>query len=505
MKANQIKTGVILSYAVIVLNMVIGIIYTPLLTEKLGQSEYGLYSLVTTIISYLTILDFGFGNSIIIYTAKYRANNQKDTEQKLHGMFFVIYTIIGFIAGVVGILLWANVDKLFGATMTAQELEKAKILMGILTFNMVITFPFSIFSSIITAYEKFIFAKVLNIIRIVLNPIITIILLKLGYKSIALVILTTILNIAVLLTNFLYCRIKLNIRLKFGKIDKGILFSIMSLSIWVFLNSIIDKVNWSLDQFVLGIVSGTSEVAIYSVASNLITMYINFSVAISGVLLPRIATMQENNASNEEFTEVFIKTGRIQYILMALITSGFILFGREFIDITWVGIEYDKAYFIALILMIPTLIPLIQNVGLNILQVKKQYKFRVIILFLLAIVNVGISIGLSKVYGGIGAAIGTAIITLLGAVMFMNIFYYKKTKIDIPKFWKNIAKLTIPVIIACIIGIVQKSLFNIDSTAKLITQIIAYATIYAILMWLLGMNTYEKNLIKEPLKKMLKK
>ena len=204
MKVNQVKVGIVLSYAVIVLNMVIGIIYTPLLTKQLGQSEYGLYSLVTTIISYLTILDFGFGNSIIIYTAKYRANKQKKEEQKLHGMFLIIYTVIGIIAGIVGIIIWANVDRFFGARMTTQELEKAKVLMGILTFNMVITFPFSIFSSIITAYEKFVFAKILNIIRILLNPIITVILLKLGYKSIGLVILTTVLNIMVLLMNFLY-------------------------------------------------------------------------------------------------------------------------------------------------------------------------------------------------------------------------------------------------------------------------------------------------------------
>ena len=70
MKINQIKVGVILSYVVIALNMIIGIAYTPILTGSLGQSEYGLYSIVSSIISYLTILDFGFGNAIIIYTAK---------------------------------------------------------------------------------------------------------------------------------------------------------------------------------------------------------------------------------------------------------------------------------------------------------------------------------------------------------------------------------------------------------------------------------------------------
>ena len=179
MKKNEIKLGAILSYLIIVLNMVIGIVYTPILTTKLGQSEYGLYSLVSTIISYLTVLDFGFGNAIIIYTSRYIAKKEKQKEQKLHGMFLIIYSVIGLIAGIIGVILTINVDNLFHTTMSQQELHKARILMSILTLNLVATFPLSIFSSIITAYEKFIFAKILNILIIILNPIIMIILLDL--------------------------------------------------------------------------------------------------------------------------------------------------------------------------------------------------------------------------------------------------------------------------------------------------------------------------------------
>ena len=505
MKINQVKLGAMLSYVVIVLNMLIGVLYTPILTGKLGQSEYGLYSLVTTIISYLTILDFGFGNAIIIYTAKYRASKEKEKEEKLHGMFLVIYTIIGIVAGLIGIILCCNVDSLFGKTMTVAELSKARILMAILAFNLVVTFAFSIFSYIITAYEKFIFSKILNIIRIAINPIIMIILLNMGYKSIALVLVTTILNILVLLINFVYCKTKLKIKFRFGKFDKVLLKAIAALSIWVFLNSIIDKINWTLDQFVLGIVKGTKEVGIYSVASHLMTMYINFSVALSGVLLPRIAMMEEKSADDKEYTELFVRTGRLQYILMALVTTGFLLYGREFINILWVGPEYDQAYFIALIMMIPTIVPLIQNVGLNILQVKKQYKFRVIALSVLAVFNVGISIVLAKKYGGIGAAIGTTLATILGAGIFMNIFYYKKTKIDIPLFWKNIFKLSIPVIISVWLGFLIKYFVHIDTALKLSTEIIIYTIAYMILVWFLGMNKYEKNLILNPLRKVLKK
>ena len=494
-----------MSYIVIVLNMIIGVLYTPILTSKLGQSEYGLYSFISTIISYLTVLDFGFGNAIIIYTSKYIANKEKEKEEKLHGMFLIIYSIIGLMAGLIAVFLTINVENLFGNTMTIEELKKAKILMSILTINLVLTFSLSIFSSIITAYEKFIFSKTLNIIRIILNPLIMIVLLNMGYKSIALVILITVLNLSTLLINAIYCKTKLKIKLRFGKMDIPLLKEIMAYSVWVFLNSVMDKINWNIDQFVLGIVSGTVVVAIYSVAGQLSHMYLNFSTAIAGVLLPKIAQMEAQRASDEEFTEIFIKTGRIQYIIMALIITGFVLFGREFINLMWVGPEYDSAYIMACILMIPLTIPLIQNVGLNIIQAKNQYKYRVKVLFIFAIFNLVISIFLAKVYGGIGAATGTALSILFGQIIFMNIFYYKKTHIDIPRFWKEIFKMSIPIVIAVIISVAIKCILPITSNWMLVMEILIYTLIYSLVVIKFSMNDYERDFLKKPINKILQK
>ena len=506
MKENkEIKIGAILSYLIIIANMIIGVLYTPILTSKLGQSEYGLYSLVTSVISYLTILDFGFGNSIIIYTTRYRNRNEKEKEQKLHGMFFIIYTIIGIIAGIIGGILWLNVDNLFGNTMTIEELNEARTLMGILTFNLIMTFPLSIFSSIITSYEKFVFAKTINLIRIIINPIIMIILLNFGYKAVALVILNTVLNLTTLILNFYYCKKKLNIKLKFGKLDFKLLREIMIFSVWIFLNSIIDKINYNVDQFVLGIVSGSVAVAIYSVASHLNQLYVNFSTAISGVLLPKITKMESENASDKEFSDIFIKTGRIQYVIMALILSGFILYGSEFINIMWVGPEYSESYIISCILMISITVPLIQNIGINILQAKNKYKYRVIIFSIFAIINLVISIILSKLYGGIGAAIGTAISLIGGAGICMNIFYYRKIHINIIEFWKNIGKMSIPIIFCVIFAIIIKMIIPINTVLNLILQIAIYSTLYCIIMWKFGINSYEKDLLRIPLKKVFSK
>ena len=94
---SQIKIGSILSYVVIILNILVGLIYTPIMIRIMGQSEYGTYSLISSIIGYLTVLDLGFGNAIIIYTSRYRAKNQVQEQYKLNGMFFIIYSIFYFI------------------------------------------------------------------------------------------------------------------------------------------------------------------------------------------------------------------------------------------------------------------------------------------------------------------------------------------------------------------------------------------------------------------------
>lgn len=501
---NQRKIGAILSYVVIALNMVVGLAYTPFLIRSLGQSEYGLYSIVYTVISYLTVMDMGFGNSIIIYTARYINQGDKEKQDKLHGMFFLIYCVIGVIATLIGIILFFNVDTLFGNSMTVEELSKARVMMLILTFNLAITFPLSIFGNIITAHEKFIINKLLKILQIILQPMMMIPLLLLGYKAIAMVVVVTLANVICLLLNTIICIKNLDVRLKFKGFDFSLLKEIFAYSFFIFLNQIIDKANWSLGQFLLGSLVGTAATAVFAVSTQLNNMYMNFSTAISGVMLPKVTKMEDSKASNKEFTDVFVKTGRVQYLLMALIITGFVLFGQVFIN-WWAGPGYEDAYIIACILMIPVTIPLIQNIGLSILQAKNLYKYRTIIFFGIAILNIAMSIPLTKMYGGIGTAIGTAVSLILGQGIILNIYYHKKVGINMIEFWKNILRMSIPIVFVVLFGIGLNMLIVSDSILILAIKIVLYTAVYGLLMWFFGMNTYEKDLIRKPVNKILAK
>jgi len=500
LEKDQLKTGAILSYLSLFLSTIISLVYTPFMLRKMGQSEFGLYSLTASVVGYLTILDFGFGNAIIRYTAKYRALNEKEKEYNLNGMFMAIYTIIGIVTAFIGLILYLNIGNLFSAKMTLSEIEKAKVLMLLLVFNLAVSFPLGIYSSIITAYEKFIFSKVINIIRIIVSPCIMIPLLILGYRSIGMVVVTTVLNISILLINMWYCISKLKVKFYYKKFDFRLFKEIVSYSFYIFLGIIVDKINWSADQIILGTVSGTVVVAIYSVAAQINGYYLSFSTAISGVFLPKLTAMVAKKTSNRELSDLFIKIGRIQYIIMAYILGGFLLVGQEFIN-TWAGENYSSAYYITAILIIPVTVPLIQNLGISLLQAQNKQKFRSVICILISALNISISIPLAKMYGGVGSAIGTSIALILGNIIAMNFYYYKKININIPNFWKQIFIMTIPVVITFVFSFFINSFIGGNGYSSIFIKVFIFTIVYIPLMWFMGMNKYEKELFASPIKK----
>lgn len=491
---NQIRAGAILNYVIIGLNILVGLAYTPYMLKCLGQNEYGLYSLVSSVIAYLTILDFGFGNAIVRYTAKFRAENKFEEQWRMFGMFVIVYSLIGVIAFLGGLALYFNVDVLFDRTMSPDELAQARVMMLLLTVNLAVTFPFSVFGSIITAYENFVFQRLVNILRILLATAVMVGVLAIGYKAIALVVVQTVFNILTLIINFVYCKYRLRIKIYFQRIDWHFLKEISIYSFWIFLNAIMDKVYWGTGQFVLGAISGTVAVAVFSVAILLQQMYFQFSISIASVLLPKITAMVALKKKAEEISDLFIRTGRLQCIIMALILSAFIVFGKRFIGL-WAGEGYELSFAVTLIFFSTLFIPMIQNTGIAIIQARNQMKFRSIAYLITSLASLVFQILLAKPFGVLGcaAAIGGALI--IGQGLIMNVYYYRVQKIDIPKFWKEIFKIVRVPILLTIAGVLLTEHIYCDNILLFVCYISIYVVIYSVLIWFTSLNTYEKSLV----------
>ena len=504
MAVNQLKAGATLNYVILGLNALSGLLYAPYMIRMLGQSEYGIYSLAAAVISYLSMLDFGFGNAVIRYTAKYRAEGKKDEQYELFGMFTKLYCGIGVLTLLAGVVLYFYLGTIFGDTLTEIELNRTKVVVLLMIFNLAFSFPLSIYGAIITAYENFVFLRVVQIARILLNLAVMIALLYLGYKAVAMVVVNTIFNFLALGINILYCRNRLDIKIKFAPIKRALFAEIAVYSFWIFLNAIMDRIYWSTGQFILGATTGTIAVAVFAVAIHIEGIYMTFSTAISGVFLPKVTAMVTKKGNEKEVSDLFIKTGRIQYCILAFILSGFIVFGQDFINI-WAGEDYHDSYLITLIFLVPLTVPLIQNMGITILQARNQMKFRSLLYIVIALVSLGFQIPLAKYYGGVGCAYAISGALVVGQILILNIYYHKRQGIDIIHFWKEVLKMSI---VPCVIVVLTYLLMRhitINSIPKFLLAILCFSAVYIPLFWKFSMNQYEKDLILNSLKSMRKK
>ena len=427
--ASERRAGAFLSYVYIIVNTLTVLVYQKVILATLGESEFGLYQLAASIINYMSVMDLGFNNGIVNYTAKYRAMEKTEQMAKLHGMFKLIFWGIGLVAVIVGVVITLNVKTFFGASMTASEIDKARIIMVILTVNMGLTFGLSIYNAIIVAFENFIFVKLITILRSILNPLIMIPLLFVGADSIAMVFVLAGVNVLCLVLNWGYSKYKLHIEVKYKGFDKKIFSEIFSYSIFIFLAEIVDKVNWSVDQIILGVVKGTKEVAVYSVAATYNQLVTGLSGCISSVMLPGISAMVARREHDRRINDLFIKASRIQIFTIFMVFCGYALVGWEF-TLWHAGEECANSYYVALILIGGALIPITQTVAIAIIKAKDKFKFRAILLAVMAAVNVGVSIPLAIKFGSIGSAIGTAGSLLIANVIVINVYYQKCCGID---------------------------------------------------------------------------
>lgn len=501
---NQLRAGAVLSYVNLALSSIIPFFYTPVMLRMLGKAEYGLYSLSSSVIAYLSLLSFGFGSTIVRYITMYCASGEKKKEEETFGFFLILYCGIAVVIMICGAILSCNVEPIFHRGLTGSELDKMQILMLIMTFNSALSFPISVFSSIVMAHEKYIFRRLVDMLSTVIVPIFNLIALYMGFASVGMAVSGTIIQFLMLPINMMYCFKKLNVYPKFAKLPMSLVKEMIGFSAFVFIGTIVDMLFWATDKVILGMVASTSAVAVYNIGCTFNTMVTSLSTSLSSVLTPRITTMVVQDVPKEELTNLFIRVGRIQYIIVALAVSGFTVFGRDFVRL-WAGDTYANAYWIALLTMIPLCVPLIQNTGLSIVVAQNKHQFRSICYLIIAIVNVISTYMVVPYWGGIGAAFCSGISYIVGQGIIMNIYYYKVTGINIPLFWKNILKMSVVPIVMMIVGLNLTRIYNLDNWGIFLASVIIYTGIYGVAMYRWAINEDEKNIFRIPILKLASK
>jgi O-antigen/teichoic acid export membrane protein len=498
MRNKQIRGGIILSGLSQIISIIVGLVYQPIMIGYLGQSEYGLYQLVLSLVNYLNLMNFGFNGAYIRFYTLAKSKGE-DEVSKVNGMFLTVFLFIAILCIGVGTVLYFNIGIL-GNQLTAEDYAIARKLLVLMVFNVAISFPNSLYIAYMSAESEFIKQKAWNIIINILTPILNLPLLKLGFGSVGVVTVSLALTIFRFFVNVFVCKADLHMKTKYFYFDKIIFKSLLGYTFFIFLSDLVDQLNSNVDKFLLGRIMGTIAVAVYSVGFNLKNYYTQATWVIPEMYIPEVNRLAIDEKNDDKLTALFTKIGRYNNYIVLLIITGFALIGREFIFL-WVGNEYAMSYYAGLILMLAGYIPAVQTLGVNIQNAKNLHQMRSIVYFFVACVNVILSIGLIHKWGVVGTCLGTLFATLAGHGLFMNYYYKKYVGLNIYYFWKTLAKWYPFAIVIYLFGLLVTKVCEINSWKAIILFVIVYVIVYGILLLLFGLNDEERSKIKYKMQK----
>lgn len=498
---KQVKLGAIISYILIFLNATYGLFLTPFILGQLGESSYGVYKTISSLTASFMVLDSGIGSTIMRYVAKFRADKKENEIPNFLFMGLCQTAAICSLMIVLATVAFFFLDNIYGSSLSEAEISEAKILYVFLALGMVAHMIENFINGIISGYNRFIFANGNRVIRLLIRIAAIVIFLALFKNSLVLVTVDLVSTLAFILVELIYLKRKLSVRIKFSRWDNLLFKESLVYIILMFLGTLVDQVNGNISNILVGAFVGAAAVTVYSMAVLIFNMYMNLSTAISGVMLPTVTMSLSND--DEKYTKtlgIVVNVGRIQFLLLGAVACGFLILGIPFIEV-WLGTGYTDVFYLTLILLFPALFELCINVCLSILRAKNMIGFRTVVVAISAVINL-ISIIIFLPYVGYyAAAIGTAGSFLIGSVVIMGIYYYKKLRINVLSLYRRIFKgIWLCIILSGVGAFFASKLFS-TSIYKLIFGIVIFCAIYATTLLLFGLNKNEKNTIFSKLRR----
>lgn len=500
--SHKRKVGALASYAYTIASIIINLLYVPLLLGGIGRSEYGLYQMVGSIIAYLGTISTILSAGVTRYYCQFYAADDTDGMERTLGIVSRIYRWATFaIAGVTAVVM-AVFRLVYADALSPWELDESILMLAILAINVALTMRNTISIASITAHEEFVFLRLTNLGALLAQPLLVLLLIQWFPVAATVCCAQLVTNGVQLAIQHAYAKGRLGMVIAQDARDEQLTKQIFQFTGGIVLAVIADQIFWHTDQLILGYYYGPAVVAVYAVGTQVVTAYHPLGTAVSSVFMPRISELCQTEEGKAQLPDLFCSVGRITLYPLLLVLTGFIVFGKEFV-VLWAGPDYTSAYAVALILITPFTIDLCQNIALTILQVLDKYYFRSVIYLVAAVINIGLTLVMAKLFGGIGAAVSTAIATVCSSGFIMNWYYQTKIGLHVGHFWAQVGRLSAPIAALCTAAcLLKRVLPPIASWGALILGILLYCILYAIVAYFFSANKSEQDLVRGLLRRL---
>lgn len=488
---SKIAKGAIISYISIFINIIISLVYTPWMINKIGVSDYGLYSLVGAFLSYF-LLDFGLSNTITRFIAKYRAEGNEEKVANMLGLTAKVYLVIDAIIFIILFVLYFFISGIFGG-LTPEEIERLKVLYCISGVFSVLSFVFKPVGGAMMAYEYFVENKLLDLVVRVGTVVLIVIMLLLNGNVFHLVFITGFVGFTVALIRFAIFRKKSKIKINWHYFEKSELIALFSYSVWILLVQFAQMFRLSLIPTILGIFNDTTEISIFSIGRTLEGFVFTISAALNGLFLPMVSRMV-HDGNDSGILNLMIRVGRIQLYVIFLVFSGFCVFGDTFINL-WVGETLHSSYYVFIFLVFVNVLSLTMQIGMDMVYAQNKIRHTALRVFVSSFIGLVLSIIVAPKYGAVGCAAATGFSLVLTQLLYVS-YFNKHLGLNMKQFFKKCHLKILPLLVVyAVAAYLIKYWIGLRGWVEFGAAIVVFTIGYALVAYWLLFNKEEKELV----------
>jgi O-antigen/teichoic acid export membrane protein len=356
---QKVARNVIWNWAGTATHMVAGFITFPVLIQRLGESDTGLWLLIVSLTGYFDLLDLGLRGSLGRNIAFFKARTTPTG--KLH--FNTGLALLGT-GSLLVLLATAGAQFLFFDLFAVRPEARADVWLAIwlIGLNLALIFPFNAFESVLWGNQRFDLINYVDIPCVILRASLTIALVGAGSENLvtlALIILGITMLRGTGLAAFAFGH---NRELRLGRrfVRWGTTRSLFDFGIWCFLLSIAHTISTQLGPLLIGNQLRIVLVTAFNAAARLVNYVKTILIASTGVLTP-LATAWHATEEHGKQRWLFVNGGKVCLTLALFFLGGFWFLGDSFLRL-WTGRELEYAWAMLMILMLGELLPLSQGI-----------------------------------------------------------------------------------------------------------------------------------------------
>ncbi len=386
------------------------LILTPLLNKALGIGLFGIYGVLLNLIAFFVIFDFGFNAGLL---RKYILNSN-ESHHLINSLFVFFGILLIFVFPIIYLILFHSTSLLSSTIINYSLLISVIIIQNILIL---------LLETILQSYNLIFVSKIARSLKLILELISTIILLK--QISINILLYIAILtNLILLASLYIYLSTKQNFKLQLLQFSFRSIAQHFKYSIWYFLNSLASVLVFNSQIVVINYLVGSAIAAKFLIITRFFDIIRIALTNFTQILTPQIIYIEQSNDWNR-IKDLFIKVIKRVSFLSIFITFLIYFFGR-FIFLKWsklYDVEINSMFNLYIFFI---LIIVIDNVTYIFLTSLKMNKNTTIVSVMQGILNLGLTYILVKKFGIIGSIYASIASFMLTSMIYNPIYLLRQ-------------------------------------------------------------------------------